>query len=318
MIPADLVSLAGFLKAAKGRSQETIIGEFLATVRDHIDPDDLIEDASILIDHPGKKRLLVFIDRFLDPTKPWETAFSYKDGVAGQCYRTRDTTIYPGGSGRKAVAELVGKSEIKNMVCVPIKFRSDTDIPFGIACFHNNSAGKVFSREDERILESYVDVLALALQTPHPEIQLDKNVFIVHGRDERAVKDLELILRRYGVEPVILNQKKRSAQLIFDSLEQNVRTCNAGFVLVTPDDEGRLANAKEKEDEVFQLRARENVIFETGLLFAKLQSERVSILLKKPAKLPSDLTGMFVDEFETIDGVEKQVVERLRDWGMVK
>ena len=113
---------------------------------------------------------------------------------------------------------------------------------------------------------------------------------------------------------MIVRQEKRSAQLILDSLERTLRICHAGFILVTPDDEGRL----DDSEETFQPRARENVIFETGLLFAKFrQSERVAILLKKPAKLPSDLTGMFVDQFETIANVEDKISERLRDWGMI-
>jgi predicted nucleotide-binding protein len=315
MIPTDLVSLSGFLRASRGRSQEEIISEFLAAVRDPNDPDSLIEDASVLIDHAREQKLMVFNDKFLDPTKRWETAIGYNEGVAGRCFRERDTTEYPSRRGKKVVMELVGKGDIKNMVCIPIKFRSDSDTPFGVACFHNNDANKKFSEDDIRTLDSYVDLLALALHLPHPEIQLDNNVFIVHGRDTSSVDGLELILRRYGVTPMILRQEKRSAQLILDSLERILRICNSGFIVVTPDDEGRL----DESEEAFQPRARENVIFETGLLFAKFrQSQRVSILLKKPAKLPSDLTGMFVDQFETINSVEHKISERLRDWGMIK
>lgn len=316
MIPTNLASLGGFLRAAKGRSQERIIGEFLAAVRDPNDSKSLIEDASVLIDHAREQKLMVFNDKFLDPKKRWEVAIGYNEGIAGRCFRERDTTEYPSRRGKKFAVELVGKGDIKNMVCIRIKFRSDSDTPFGVACFHNNDANKKFTKGDVRTLESYVDVLSLALHMPHPELQLDKmNVFIVHGRDTPSVDGLELILRRYGVTPMILRQEKRSAQLILDSLERILRICHAGFILVTPDDEGRLSESEE----TFQLRARENVIFETGLLFSKFrQSERVSILLKKPAKLPSDLTGMFVDQFETINSIESKITERLRDWGMIK
>jgi hypothetical protein len=315
MIPTTLIGLSHFLYAARGRSQEYIITEFLDAVRDPNDPNSLIEDASVLIYHLGDNRLKVFNNKFLDPAKRWETAIPCNGGVAGQAFRERRTIEYPSRRpGKKFDVELIGgKVAIKNMVCVPIMFGNDNDDPFGVACFHNNDEKKRFSEEDVLSLESYVGILALALHMPHPELQLEKNVFVVHGRDQPSLSALELVLLRKGVKPMILRQEKRSAQLILDSLERLLRICHAGFILVTPDDEGRLSES----DETFQPRARENVIFETGLLFAKFrESERVSILLKKPAKLPSDLTGMFVDEFESIDEVEGKIAGRLKDWGM--
>jgi hypothetical protein len=86
MIPTNLTELSHFLKAARGRSQEDIITEFLAAVRDPTDPNSLIEDASVLVDHAREKKLKVFNDRFLDPTKRWETAISYNEGVAGNAF----------------------------------------------------------------------------------------------------------------------------------------------------------------------------------------------------------------------------------------
>jgi predicted nucleotide-binding protein len=312
MIPKDLVSLRGFLKAALGRSQERIIIEFLAAVRDPAGP---IEDGSILIDRTRDQKLVVFDTRFLDPSKRWEREFDYRDGVAGRAYLERATTEYPSRRGKPFPVEFVGSGAIKNMVCVPIMLRKDADNPFGVACFHNNDPNKTFSIEDVETLEAYVDILALALHMPHPELQLEKNVFIVHGRDLGSLNDLELLLRRQDVTPMILRYEKRSAQLILESLERMLRICRAGFILVTPDDEGRL----DETGEVFQPRARENVIFETGLLFARFrQSERVAILLRKPAKLPSDLTGMFVDEFDKINDIEGQIKDRLQDWELMK
>ena len=318
MIPTDLVSLSDFLNAAKGESQETIISEFLKVVRDK---KGLIEDASVLIDHPQERKLLVFNDKFLDPTRQWETSFGYDEGIAGRSFVERRPKEYPPRRGRPVDLEpkLVGKGDIKNMVCIPLKVRRDSIYPFGVVCFHNNDPDKKFSEDDLFTLEACVDVLALALHTPFPEIQLDKNVFIVHGRDETSRKALELILRRNEVKPMILREVKKSGELILDALERVLRICHAGFILVTPDDEGRLLEAEDVDDSKFEPRARENVIFEAGLLFAKFRrSQRVSVLLQKPAKLPTDLSGMFVDEFKTVDDVEKKIAERLRDWGMIK
>ena len=76
--------------------------------------------------------------------------------------------------------------------------------PFGIVCFHNNVPEKEFSDAEVEALESCVDVLAIALHTPLPELNLEKNVFIVHGRDEEALKDLQLLLFKYHVTPKVL------------------------------------------------------------------------------------------------------------------
>jgi predicted nucleotide-binding protein len=221
---------------------------------------------------------------------------------------------------------LAGEGAIKNMVCVPISLRQGSEFPFGVACFHNNNENKKFSKSDIQTLEAYVDVLALALHMPQPEIQLDKKVFIVHGRDAPALHGLAAIIEEAGVTAEILRRGNRGALLILEALERILKTCNAGFILVTPDDEGRLAPAEEaqneqrsKEDDIFEPRARENVIFETGLLFARFrESERVSVLLKKPARLPSDLGGMWVEHFTDIGELAPQIKDRLRHWGMLE
>ena len=96
-------------------------------------------------------------------------------------------------------------------------------------------------------------------------------------------------------------------------MEDLIRICKAGFILATPDDEGRLASSEDK----LAPRARENVIFETGLLFAKYREfERVAILLKKPTKLPSDLAGITYEEFSTVSELEAKIVQKLRRWGL--
>jgi predicted nucleotide-binding protein len=336
-IPKDLISLKHFLESARGQSQEDIILLFLDAVRDK---SGLIEDASVLIDHPEQEKLVVFDHRFLDPRKPWENEFRYSRGttkaLAVHCYIRRRKTEYPPRTQEEKddAAQLVGRSDIKNMVCVPIMLMNDRS-PFGVACFHNSDPDKKFSEKDGETLESYVDVLALALHMPHPEIQLEQNVFIVHGRDETSLKDLEVLLLRHNVRPIILKHEERNAQSILESLELTLRKCKAGFILVTPDDEGRFKERStlrslfnrpffgltvarsKKTNEPFEFRARENVIFETGLLFSKFrQSKRVAILLQKPAVLPSDLKGILYDEFRTINDIEARITARLQSWGM--
>ena len=103
---------------------------------------------------------------------------------------------------------------------------------------------------------------------------------------------------KYQVTPRVLKNKNKGARSILDELESLIRVCKAGFILATPDDEGHLRGSSDPLAE----RARENVIFETGLLFAKFREfERVAVLLKRPLKLPTDLDGI-VYELSTMSG----------------
>ncbi|MGY3036541.1 hypothetical protein ACVIIV_005711 [Bradyrhizobium sp. USDA 4354] len=237
------------------------------------------------------------------------TTLGYFGTIAGNCFRTGTQTVFSRAQG----GEFYGDSPIQNMVCFPIKLGPSRS-PFGVACFHNNIPEKAFSPEDLRVLEAYTDILALALHTPHPELQLDRNVFIVHGRDERSRISLESILRQNKVNPKVLLREDKNATTILSALEELIRTCKAGFILATPDDEGRLG----KPNEQLAARARENVIFEMGMLFAKFRAfDRVAILLKKPLRLPSDLNGVTYEEFERIEDIEATVVRKLDSWKLL-
>jgi predicted nucleotide-binding protein len=197
------------------------------------------------------------------------------------------------------------------MVCIPIL--TTPGDPFGVVCFHNNDPERKFSSGEVEALESYVDVLAIALHVPYPELQLEKNVFIVHGRDESSLDQLQLILLKHKVTPKVLVREDKGPKSILHEVEDLIRVCKAGFILATPDDEGRLRGT----DEPLTTRARENVIFETGLLFAKFREfERVSLLLKKPLQLPSDLSGIAYEEFSNIRDIEMTLVSKLEKWGL--
>ena len=63
-------------------------------------------------------------------------------------------------------------------------------------------------------------------------------VFIVYGHDVEAREQLELLLRRMKLEPVILQNLPIGGQTIIEKLETNLDVRYA-CVLLTPDDEGR-------------------------------------------------------------------------------
>jgi predicted nucleotide-binding protein len=134
-----------------------------------------------------------------------------------------------------------------------------------------------------------------------PAAAVNRTVFVVYGHDNKAKSELEAMLRRWDIDPLILDQLPSEGQTLIEKLEkyagQDVRFA---VVLATPDDEGF---AKGKEDER-KFRARQNVVLELGLLLAKLGRPRVAILLKDQAKMepPSDIHGLIYIPF--VDSVE--------------
>jgi predicted nucleotide-binding protein len=80
-------------------------------------------------------------------------------------------------------------------------------------------------------------------------------VFIVYGHDVEAREQLELLLRRMKLEPVILQNLPIGGQTIIEKLESNLDVRYA-CVLLAPDDEGYPAGSpKDKLP-----RARQNVL----------------------------------------------------------
>lgn len=116
----------------------------------------------------------------------------------------------------------------------------------------------------------------------------NKKIFIVHGHDHTALEQLELLLRKVDLEPYILQKAGEISKTIIEALENKIideSVC--GIVLLTPDDEGR-KNGEEK----LKPRARQNVIFEMGIILGALGRERTIILKKEDIEIPSDLSGI--------------------------
>jgi predicted nucleotide-binding protein len=127
-------------------------------------------------------------------------------------------------------------------------------------------------------------------------------VFIVYGHDSVARTQLEAMLRRWGVEPLILDQLPSEGQTIIEKLENLTNDVGFAVVLATPDDEGhRAGHADERA-----YRARQNVVLELGMLLKQLGRERVAILLKQQENMerPSDIQGLIYLPFK--DNLEKE------------
>jgi len=143
-------------------------------------------------------------------------------------------------------------------------------------------------------------------------VSLSNNkVFIVYGHDIEAREQLELLLRRMKLEPVILQNLPIAGDTIIEKLEANIDVRYA-CVLLTPDDEGHPAGEpKEKK-----LRARQNVILELGMFLVRLGRKRVAILHKGALELPSDISGLIYIKFnKRVDEVKERLGAELQEAG---
>ena len=121
-------------------------------------------------------------------------------------------------------------------------------------------------------------------------------VFVVYGHDETAKNHLEAMLRRWGLEPLILDQLPSEGQTIIEKLEKYTADVHFAVVLATPDDEGNRAGRDDEK----AYRARQNVVLELGMLLSRLGRSRVAIILKQQANMerPSDIQGLIYIPFK--------------------
>ena len=121
-------------------------------------------------------------------------------------------------------------------------------------------------------------------------------VFVVYGHDKTARDQLEAMLRRWKIEPLILDQLPSQGQTIIEKLEAASKDADFGIVLATPDDEGHRAGHQDEKS----FRARQNVVLELGMLLALLGRSKVAVLLKdqKSMEKPSDILGLVYIPFK--------------------
>jgi predicted nucleotide-binding protein len=139
-------------------------------------------------------------------------------------------------------------------------------------------------------------------------------IFVVHGHDRDARDQLELVLRRLGLEPFILQNADSAGRTIIEALEQNIyREAAFGIILVTPDDFGYV---KTESDADRKPRARQNVILEMGMVMAALGRERMAILQKGVLERPSDTDDILRIEFnDHVREIVPKLVQRLQAAG---
>ena len=165
------------------------------------------------------------------------------------------------------------------------------------------------------VLQSKIEAILTDGVAPAP-IPSDSTIFVVHGRDHESRDQLELILRRLGLSPFVLQVTGGGGDTLIEALEKMIgKTAQSAFgiVLVTPDDMGYLKTEKPEEAKA---RARQNVIMEMGMLLASLTRKRCAILVKGFVEMPSNMGGIITVPYnDHVKEAVPKLVQRLQEAG---
>lgn len=128
--------------------------------------------------------------------------------------------------------------------------------------------------------------------------------FIVHGHNEarkfEVARFIENDLKR---KTIILHEQPNKGRTIIEKFE-DYSSVDFAVALWTGDDFGRVKTSQNDN-----LRARQNVIFETGFFIGKIGRENVIVLYEDGVEIPSDYSGVIfirlVDNWK--DDLRKEV-----------
>lgn len=149
---------------------------------------------------------------------------------------------------------------------------------------------------------------------------LSKNVFIVHGKDDKPKLDLARMLEKLGFNAIILSEQPDKGRTIIEKLEQETMDIGYVFVILTPEDViTDLAFPPPLPPFPpfkFKYRARQNVILELGYFVGKIGRDRVCCLYKGDVELPSDIHGVLFKRFDkSVEDCYKGILEELKAAG---
>ncbi|SMD44802.1 Predicted nucleotide-binding protein containing TIR-like domain-containing protein [Aquiflexum balticum DSM 16537] len=117
--------------------------------------------------------------------------------------------------------------------------------------------------------------------------KMNNKGFVIHGHNEKYKFEVARIIeKKLNKEAIILHEQANKGKTVIEKFESNSEV-DFAVALWTADDQGK--SSKDKE---FQLRARQNVIFETGYFIGKLGRDRVIVLYEDGVEKPSDYDGV--------------------------
>lgn len=143
------------------------------------------------------------------------------------------------------------------------------------------------------------------------EAKDSRKVFIVHGHDEAIRLKIEQFMTLLGYQPVVLFKEPNKGDTIIEKLEREANDVAFSIVLYTKCDEGKAMGESH-----FQPRARQNVVFEHGLMCGILGRNKVVALVEQGVEIPGDLSGILYNEIDKKDSWKLDVAREMKAAGL--
>ena len=176
-------------------------------------------------------------------------------------------------------------------------------LDYGINLYFDNDSNVVLYNSGKVVIQGKGKEETKSIISGKEDTNIIEDVFVVYGHDQAAKQQLELMLRRWKLNPIILDQQPTESNTIIEALEKHMAKTNFGIVIATPDDIGYTKGFEHQK----KYRVRQNVVLEMGMLFSVLNRNKVAILLKKTDDMeferPSDIDGLLYIEFK--DSIEE-------------
>lgn len=172
-------------------------------------------------------------------------------------------------------------------------------------------------------LKTAIDTLevdpSLIIKSEQNTLDLSENrdVFIVHGHDDKLKQEVEILTNELGLNPIVLHRKADEGQTVIEKFEKNSKVGYA-FILLTPDDMAfsKIEENILPENRTYNYRARQNVIFEFGYFVGKLGRNRVCCLYKEGVEIPSDINGLIYKKVSSnVEEVAFSIIKDLKAVG---
>lgn len=129
-----------------------------------------------------------------------------------------------------------------------------------------------------------------------------EKVFIVHGHNGEIKEAVARLIEKQEIQAIILHEQANQGATIIEKFERH-SDVGCAICLFTADDYGRAKNETAEN-----LRARQNVVFETGYFIGKLGRDKIVLIADKGVDIPSDLQGVvYTDSFSWQFSVLKEL-----------
>src|SRR5262249_39162867 len=119
-------------------------------------------------------------------------------------------------------------------------------------------------------------------------VSSNRNIFVVHGHNERIKEAAARFLEKLQLTPIILHEQPNLGRTVIEKFTDHSDVGFAVVLLTADDNGGGVGVPLEKQ----MKRARQNVILELGFFLGKVGRKNVCALYEEGVEIPSDYHGV--------------------------